>query len=105
MYGSNMEDVFTNPEKTVLAHLTFHHRIQPNEPAVQKIFGNDEAERRKVLTSLRDRGYIQHYRRNQIDKIEFICPSEMGDRVGRKVIQDFRSGSFTPENGLQLGDE
>lgn len=100
-----MEDTFTNPEKTVLAHLVVHHRIQPNEPAVKKIFGGDEAERRRVLTSLRDRGYLRHYRRTVGEKIELIVTSDSGDAIGRQVLQSFRSGEFTPENGLQLGVE
>jgi len=97
-----MPEELNNLEKTVLAHLTIHHRIQPSEPTVVKIFGGDQGLRRKTLTSLRDRGYIQHFRR-ALDNIEFICPSDTGDLIGRNMIHAARKGSWQPEN-ISLGE-
>jgi hypothetical protein len=97
-----MEEL-TNPEKTVVAHLAVHHRIQPGEPAVVKIFGGDQAERRKVLTSLRDRGFIQHYRR-PADDIEFICPSAKGEVLGRALLKQAKGGVWAPDN-IELGKD
>lgn len=96
-------DELTNQEKTVIAHLAVHHRIQPGEPAVVKIFGGDQVERRRVLTSLRDRGFIQHYRR-PVDGIEFICPSEKGEAFGRECLRQATWGLWTPVN-IDLGKE
>ena len=95
-------DEFTNTEKTVIAHLSIHHRIVSNEPAVQKIFGGNEDERKKVLTSLRDRGFLKHYKRKNPD-LQYIVPSMQARTLGSGFCSEARSGKWTPEN-ITLGE-
>jgi hypothetical protein len=95
-------DELTNTEKTVLAHLSLHHRIQPWEPAVKKIFGGDEAARKQTLTSLRDRGWIKHYKYARHD-LQFITASDKGSVLGSELVFQARKGDWKPEN-IELGE-
>lgn len=96
-----MEEL-TNTEKTVLAHLALHQRILSNEAAVKKIFGGDEAARKKTLTDMRDRGLIKHYKYIRHD-LQYIALSPQSKSLAAQLVRDARQGSWTPEN-ISLGE-